>query len=162
MSVRNLMTNPVPVSTTGWLQFGGIEYRPTRDNKGIYIRNTVGDEGRGIEYGLPSLPAGDYAYGFYSSCPDHINGDQLSLIKSATNATYLCAVRRTQKGGFYTASFTLPEPGCKILFVAPKKQGGEMSVSKFILTTASEWPTVQALYESAGLSNPYFTGESLP
>ncbi|MEF2736594.1 MAG: hypothetical protein U0N15_05130 [Bifidobacterium choerinum] len=94
MSVRNLMTNPVPTSTTGWVQFGGCEYRLT--DRGIHVTNLVGGPGNGIEYKLLNLPTGDYVYGFYSSCPDHVNGDQLSLIKSTTNATYLCVVRRTE------------------------------------------------------------------
>lgn len=160
MSVRNLMTNPVPTSTTGWVQFGGCEYRLT--DRGIHVTNLVGGPGNGIEYKLLALPTGDYVYGFYSSCPDHVNGDQLSLIKSTTNATYLCVVRRTQKDGFYTASFTLLEPGCALMFVAPKNQGGAMSVSDLILTPASEWPTVQAVHESGGLPEPYFSGGSLP
>lgn len=161
-TIHNLMVNPVPVSTAGWLRFGDVEYRPTEDNRGIYVRNAVGGASKGIEYGLPSLPAGDYMYGFYASCPDHVNGDQLSLIKSATGENYLCDVRRTQKDGFYTASVALTEPGCKILFVAPKTSSGEMSMNSLILTPASEWPTVQALCESGGLPNPYFSGESLP
>lgn len=154
--VHNLVPNPVPVSTTGWVQDGGCEYRLT--DRGIHVTNLVSGPGNGIEYKLLTLPTGDYVYGFYSSCPDHVNGDQLSLIKSTTNATYLCVVRRTQKDGFYTASFTLPEPGCALMFVAPKQQGGAMSVSDLILTPASEWPTVQSLHESGGLPEPYFNG----
>lgn len=157
-TTRNLMTNPTPTSTAGWVSFGGAEYRPTRDQRGIYVRNPIGDVGRGIEYKLLALPAGDYVYGFHAETPDHVTGDQLSLIKSTTNATYLCVVRRTQKDGFYTASFTLPEPGCALMFVAPKQQGGAMSVSDLILTPASEWPTVQSLHESGGLPEPYFNG----
>lgn len=161
-TTRNLMTNPTPTSTAGWVSFGGAEYRPTADQRGIYVRNPIGDAGRGIEYKLLALPAGDYVYGFHAETPGNGTGDQLSLIKSASDERYLCAVYCTHQSGFYTASFTLPEPGCKILFVAPKQQGGAMSVSDFILTPASEWSTVQALYESGGLPEPYFSGGSLP
>lgn len=154
--VHNLVPNPMPVSTTGWVQFGGCEYRLT--DRGIHVTNLGGGTGKGIEYKLLTLPAGDYVYGFRADVPDHGNGDQLSLIKSTTGETYLRAVYCTHQSGFYTASFTLPEPGCKILCVAPKKQGGEMSVSDLILTPASEWPTVQALHESGGLPYPYFNG----
>lgn len=158
MSVRNLMTNPVPTSTTGWVHFGRSEYRLTDDQRGIHVTSLGSGTSSGIEYKLLNLPAGDYVYGFRADVPDHGNGEQLSLIKSASEEKYPCAVYCTHQSGFYTASFTLPEPGCKILFVAPKTQGGAMSVSDFILTPASEWPTVQALHESGGLPEPYFNG----
>lgn len=118
-TTRNLMTNPTPTSTAGWVSFGGAEYRPTRDQRGIYVRNPIGDVGRGIEYKLLALPAGDYVYGFHAETPDHVTGDQLSLIKGATAEKYLCAIYRTHQSGCYTASFALTESGCKILFVAP-------------------------------------------
>ncbi|RYQ73067.1 hypothetical protein [Bifidobacterium pseudolongum] len=80
--VHNLVPNPMPVSTTGWVQFGGCEYRLT--DRGIHVTNLGGGTGKGIEYKLLTLPAGDYVYGFRADVPDHGNGDQLSLIKSPT------------------------------------------------------------------------------
>lgn len=163
MSVmHNLMMNPVPVSIAGWKAFGGARAQMANNQRSICVQNLVGGQGKGIEYKLLSLPVGEYVYGFRVECATPANKEQLSLIKSASEEKYLCAVYRTRQSGFYTASFTLPEPGCKLLFVAPLGQNESITVSDFIMTPASEWPVVQDLYDIGGISDPYFYGESLP
>ena len=141
---HNLLANPKPTDLRGWARFGDVEVRVTADGTGIFCRNLSGGGGRGIDYALPDLPAGEWVYGFVMASSAYEAGETIALIKTGPT-TYGSVIRFAETAGehAYTGEFTIAEPGVNWLFTPPNAKDGAMSVKRFLLVTREDWETMQ-------------------
>ncbi|RYQ28455.1 hypothetical protein PG2029B_1060 [Bifidobacterium pseudolongum subsp. globosum] len=135
---HNLIVNPKPVSLAGWSRFGDCEVRMVAAGDAIWIKNTTGGGGRGIDLPMPTLPAGDYVARLHGSFSGYTPGETVLLVKKGGQYIAVTRFAGDPGGRGFTTRFTLDTPGCNILVTPPEARLAAIAVKRFLITTASD------------------------
>ncbi|KFI66554.1 hypothetical protein [Bifidobacterium magnum] len=170
IALRNLMPNPKPASTSGFIPKRGendmqMEYVENSTTDAYILLTAINDlSDKYCRYDVGVLPAGSYVYAAHVVCEEQ-RLDVLRVIAVDDNGREreLANVRYDSGQGVYTVPFALSEPTrIRLRIQAPNTAGRTANYRRLIVCKAEDYQEVVQLYERGVLQFPWFDGDTMP